>query len=95
MADNSKDRAAAQFAKLQQAEEGKKNLSAYEAEAAAVRAKTARLRELRLAKEANEAATPAASAKPAAKKKGAKTPAKAAGTLADWMKNQRASGRNS
>ncbi len=95
MVENSKDRAAAQFAKTQK-DGGKKNMTAYEAEAAAVRAKTARLRELRLAQ---EAAAPAAPAKPTAKKKAGakepnKRPAKSTRTLADWMKVERASGRN-
>lgn len=90
MADNSKDRAAAQFAKTQK--DSKKNVSAYEAEAAAVRAKTARLRELRLAQ---EAAAPPPPPKPAAKKKATKTAAaKSTGSLSDWMKAERASGRN-
>ena len=47
-----KDDAKAQFDKLQRAEDGKKALSEYEAEAVAVRAKTARLRALRLARDA-------------------------------------------
>ena len=68
MADRSnKDEAQKQFAKLQRAEDGKKAMSEYEAEAAAVRAKTARLRALRLAHEAEQAA--AAPAPAAAKKK--------------------------
>lgn len=53
MSDNPKvDRANAQFAKLQRAEDGKKAMSEYEAERAAVRAKTERLRALRLARDA-------------------------------------------
>ena len=54
MADNTKERtqAEAQFKKTQKQQEGAATMAAYVAEADAVRAKTARLRELRLAKEA-------------------------------------------
>ena len=53
MADNTKERtqAEAQFKKTQKQQEGATAMAAYIAEADAVRAKTARLRELRLAKE--------------------------------------------
>jgi hypothetical protein len=70
---------------------------AYEAEAAAMRAKTERLRALRLAREAEQAAArPAAPAargttRGAAKKKGAANPA---GTLADWIKAREEGGHN-
>ena len=57
MVDKSKkDDAQAQFQKLQRAEDGKKAMSEYEAEGIAVRAKTERLRALRLARDAAEAA---------------------------------------
>ena len=54
MADNTRERiqAEAQFKKTQKQKEGAAVMAAYVAEADAVRAKTARLRELRLAKEA-------------------------------------------
>ena len=56
MADKSKkDDAQAQFQKLQRAEDGKKAMSEYEAEGIAIRAKTERLRALRLARDAAEA----------------------------------------
>jgi len=72
MADRSnKDEAQKQFAKLQRAEDGKRAMSDYEAEAAAVRAKTARLRALRLARDAEQAA--AAPPAPVKKKRAAKT----------------------
>jgi len=93
MADNSrKDEAQAQFAKLQRANDAKKAMSDYEAEAAATRIKTERLRALRLARDAELAAsgTPAA---PVKKTKGSKAkPAK--GTLSDWIKDREASGHN-
>jgi hypothetical protein len=88
MADHSKkDEAQEQFKKLQRVEDGKKAMAEYEAEAAATRVKTARLRALRLARDAAEG--PAAS--PAKKKKGAK---QAKGTLSDWLKDREGSGHN-
>jgi hypothetical protein len=79
LADDSRTMAAnAQFKKLQRAQDGKKAMSEYEAEAAAVRTKTARLRAARLAKEAADAAEAAAapvvpmSVKKTAAKKAAK-----------------------
>ena len=94
MADRSnKDEAQKQFAKLQRAEDGKKAMSEYEAEAAAVRAKTARLRALRLARDAEQAA--AEPPAPAKKKKAAKTEKGAKGTkgnLSDWLQDREGSG---
>jgi len=94
MADRlSKDDAQKQFAKLQRAEDGKRAMADYEAEGAAMRAKTARLRALRLARDAElaAAAPPAAPAKKKAAKtaKGAK-PDK--GNLADWLEDRAGSG---
>ena len=60
--------------RARQAEDGKKAMAEYEANAAAVRIKTEKLRALRLAREASEQATPAAGKKKAAKP--AKTKAK-------------------
>ena len=101
MADNSKDRAGPQFDKQQKADIGRKNLSEYEATGAALRARTERLRALRLAREAAEtAAAPAArpSATPKAKgvkvAKTAKGAKSASATLAEWLKAERSSGRN-
>jgi hypothetical protein len=58
LADNTKQRtrAEAQFKKTQKQQKGAAAVAAYVAEADAVRAKTARLRELRLAKEAADKA---------------------------------------
>jgi hypothetical protein len=50
--DVSKARAEAQFRKAQQAKDGRAAMAEYEAHAAAVRVNTARLRELRLARDA-------------------------------------------
>ena len=52
-----RNRAEARFKKEQRAQEGAKALAAYEVEGRAVRAKTTRLRALRLAKEAAETPT--------------------------------------
>jgi hypothetical protein len=102
--DSKKDEAQRQFSKLQKAEDGKKAMSEYEAEAAAIRAKTERLRALRLARDAALAADPAsAGAKPVRAKAGSKpsgakksSSKKQSGnnsTLADWLNAQEASGR--
>jgi hypothetical protein len=58
LADNTRERtqAEAQFKKTQKQKEGAEAMAAYVAEADAVRAKTSRLRELRLAKEAADKA---------------------------------------
>lgn len=94
MADKSKkDEADIQFKKAQRAEDGKKAMSEYEAEVAATRAKTERLRALRLAREAAEKSAPAKPA--AAKKKPAKKKQKTSATLAAYLKDQRGSGRDS
>ena len=65
MADESKKQQAdAQFRKIQRMEDGKKAMAEYEAGVTATRAKTAKLRELRLARDAAElAAAPVAVAK--------------------------------
>jgi hypothetical protein len=78
--------------RARQAEDGKKAMAEYEASAAATRAKTEKLRALRLAKEAAELAAP----KPAAKTKAKAIRKKKApvGKLADWLEDQTESGRN-
>ncbi len=95
MAERSKkDDATAQFNKMQRAEDGKKALSEYEAEAVAVAAKTARLKALRLAKEAEDLKNaPPPKAAPPAKKK-AKTAKPKGPSLAEWLKGEREDGRN-
>jgi hypothetical protein len=88
-----KDVAQGQFAKLQKANEAKQAVAEYEAEAAAMRAKTARLRALRLERDAELAASrpPAPARKSPAKKKAASKPV---GTLADWIKSREDGGHN-
>jgi hypothetical protein len=81
LADDSKKNAANnQFRKLRQAEEGKRAMTEYENNAIASRAKTARLRALRLARDAEEAAALAAAPPvPVKKKKTAKKKVEAEG----------------
>jgi hypothetical protein len=89
MADKSKkDEAQAQFAKVQRAEDAKRAMSDYEAAAAAMRAKTERLRALRLARDA--AAPQSAPAAPKAKASKKKAPTS---TLSEWLENERKAGR--
>jgi hypothetical protein len=78
----------AQLAKLQRANDASKATAEYESEAAAVRAKTARLRALRLARDA--AAPPPAA--PAPKRKVKKKDA--SGKLSDFLDGQAKEGRN-
>ena len=78
------------------AQEGAKATAQYEADAQAVREKTARLKALRLAKEAAESNAPAKA--PAASKsraKAKKPAAKSAQPLSDWLAGQSGSGRRS
>ena len=92
MADNPKKHLAdAQFRKMQRADDGKKAMAEYETAAAATRVKTARLKELRMARDAAEqaAAPPAAPAKKRTRK--AKP---ASGKLSDWLKEREGSGHN-
>src|SRR4051812_28543564 len=87
--------------KLQRAEDGKKAMAEYEAQKLAVDANTARLRALRLEREAAAAKAPP---EPVKKKAAGKTGAKAAktaktkaatGNLGQWLKDQKGSGRAS
>ena len=70
MADDPKKNAAnKEFKKARQAEDGKRAMTEYENSAIASRAKTARLKALRLARDAQDAAAAAAAPPPAPKKK--------------------------
>ena len=91
MADDVKnDKASAEARKMQQAEDGKKAMLDYEAQAAALRAKTEKLRALRLARDA--AAPPPAKTKTSTKKPAKATKAKPR-PLSDWLDEQRKDGR--
>jgi hypothetical protein len=84
--------------KLNQAEDAKKAMAEYHARAAEVDANTARLRALRLAKEAAEAAAApvkVAKKKPAGKAKAGKAEKRPVGTLSKWLQEQQSSGRKS
>jgi len=79
--------------KLARAEDAKKAMAEYQANAKAVDANTERLRALRLQREAAEAAAPKAA--PAPKRKPAAKKTKAAtGKLSEWLTEQKGSGRN-
>jgi hypothetical protein len=79
--------------RARQAADGKKAMAEYEANAAAVRAKTEKLRALRLAREAEQkAAAPAAPKKKTAK--ASKTKKEPAGKLSDWLDEQAKTGRS-
>jgi hypothetical protein len=89
-----KDDASAQAVKVQRAEDARKAMSDYEADAVAVRAKTERLKALRLARDAAmPPKAPAAPKKSVGKKKASKANADA--TLAEWLDDQGKEGRRS
>jgi hypothetical protein len=89
MTENSrKNEANVQFAKLQRAEDAKKATSDYESTAAALRAKTERLKALRLAR---DAAAPKQG--PAAAKRKSKTKGNGS-SLSDFLAGQAKEGRN-
>jgi len=93
MADDVKsDKASADARKLQQAQDGKQAMLDYEAQAAAVRARTEKLRALRLARDAAQPQAPAKTKTSAAKK-----PAKASRAkprpLSEWLDERRKDGR--
>jgi hypothetical protein len=74
---------------VQRAEDAKKAMSDYEMEAAAVRAKTERLRALRLAR---DAAAPPKPPAPAKKKAAGAKKGKSA-SLAEWLDGEKSEGR--
>ena len=65
-----------------------------EAVAAAVAAKSARLKELRLARDAAEQAAPAIPVKKAGKKTAERKKKRPAVSLSDWLKNRQAAGHS-
>jgi hypothetical protein len=91
LADRSKKTAAPDQLKAQRAEDAKKALSDYEADAAATQAKTARLRALRLARDAAEAQAAPKTAG-SAKKKAAKPDKDKPQSLSEWLKNRQGAG---
>lgn len=97
MSDNLiKRRADAHFSKLPGVEIGKTIMTESEAVAAAVAAKSARLKELRLARDATEQSPPAIPVKKAGKKTVTKNGRKKrpAVSLSDWLKNRQAAGQS-
>lgn len=88
-----KDAAAAQAKKDQRAKDGAEAMAQYEANAIHVRRNMERLRELRLAKEAEEQKNAPVKTASGKKKAASKSKEKPKG-LADWMKTEQDAGRN-
>jgi hypothetical protein len=86
-----KDQSNAQLKNLQRAADGKAAMADYEAEAAAVRAKTERLKALRLARAATEPAPPVKRAATPKAKSGKKQKGKS-GSLSDWLQDREKGG---
>lgn len=97
MNDSNKDTASAAFSSSQRADEGKKAMAEYEAAAIAIRAKTERLKALRLAREAElaKSAPPKKALKKRAPGKASAAAKKAAGNLSDWLDAQERGGHRS
>ena len=87
-----KRRADAHFSKLPGVEDGKTIMTESEAVAAAVAAKSARLKKLRLARDVAEQAAPAISMKKTGKKTSKKKRPDV--SLSDWLKNRQAAGHS-
>ena len=87
-----KRRADAHFSTLPGVEIGKTIMTESEAVAAAVAAKSARLKELRLARDLAEQAAPAIPVKMPGRKNGKKK--RPAVSLSDWLKNRQAAGHS-
>jgi hypothetical protein len=88
-----KKEANAQFAKDQRQNDAKQAMAEYEAAALAIRAKTERLRALRLARDAADPPAPEKKRKTAATKKAKSGSAQSSGNLADWLDDQAKQGR--
>jgi hypothetical protein len=97
MSDNLiKRRADAHFSRLPGVDVGKTIMTESETVAAAVAAKSVRLKKLRLARDAAEQAAPAVPAKKASKKSGKQNgkEKRPAVSLSDWLKNRQAAGHS-
>jgi hypothetical protein len=90
LASSHKSLADIEFDKARRLRDGRKAMSDYEADAAAVRAKTEKLRALRLARDA--AAPPPAPAKRAGRKAKSASGTSASASLSDWLKDREDSG---
>ena len=87
-----KRRADAHFSKLPGVDVGKTIMTESEAVAAAVAAKSARLKKLRLARDVAEQAAPAIPVKKAGKNNSKKKRSDV--SLSDWLKNRQAAGHS-
>ena len=92
-----RDQAEVQFQKAQRKQDGENALSEYEAAGRAEREKTARLRALRLAKEAADKNEAGPAVNPAVKKKVIKSGRKNAekSSLSQWLADEQKAGRRS
>jgi hypothetical protein len=83
-----------QFKKVQRAEDAKKAMSEYEADAAAILAKTARLKALRLARDAAVEKVPSKATAEKTRKKPAKKgqDKEKSATLSEWLKDRNGAG---
>jgi hypothetical protein len=91
-----KRRADAHFSKLPGVDDGKTIMTESEAVAAAVAAKSLRLKELRLARDAAEQVAPAIPVKKVGKKNSKKNgkEKRPAVSLSDWLKSRQAAGHS-
>ena len=91
-----KRRADAHFSKLPGVDDGKTIMTESEAIATAIAAKSVRLKELRLARDAAEQVAPAVPVKKAGKKNGKRDTKKIrpAVSLSDWLKSRQAAGHS-
>lgn len=94
MADAKNDKASTELRKAQQAQDGRKAMQDYEAEAAALRAKTEKLRAARLAREAAAPPAPVRASPAKAGRKTSKSAKAKARPLSDWLDDQRKDGRH-
>jgi hypothetical protein len=90
--ESSKQRAAAEFKKSQRNDDRSKALTDYEAQAAAMRVKTERLKALRLARDAAAAPAAGSAAAPGRTKRPAKGKKQPSGTLAEWLSDREKDG---
>jgi len=90
-----KNEANARSASVQRLDDAKQAVAEYEATAIAIRAKTERLRALRLARDAANPAQASAKKRKSAAAKKAKPGSEASGNLAEWLNEQATEGRRS
>jgi hypothetical protein len=93
MADSNEDEAGA--SNVRRAEDAKRSMTQYESDGIAAREKMARLKALRLARDAANGGPPMPVRKFAKAKKSPKPEKRPTGSLSDWLKDRENSGRRS